>query len=178
LNRGDGVKRSVAMLAGLVLATVLATAPAAEALGAGVCTIGGTITFSPAGQTSETGAWSIAPATIVCRGQYNTKELMLRNGAFNGSGSYTSLPSAQGGCLHQLGTGSVDYWITTEKQDIHVQEPHAFLLAGAGAFTTPTLRGVFQIVSYEGDCLTGPVTTASFQAQVTLLRESLADWTI
>ena len=35
----------------------------------------------------------------------------------------------------------VDYWIPTEKQDVHVKEPYAFLLAGAGVFTTPTLRG-------------------------------------
>ncbi len=172
------MRRSVAVLAGLALAILLGPVPAAEAVGAGACTIGGMITFTPAGEAVDQGAWSIAPATIVCRGQYNTKELMVRSGAFNGSGSYTSLPSAQGGCLRQLGTGSVDYWITTEKQDIHVTEPHAFLLTGAGAFTTPTLRGVFQIVSYEGDCLTGPVTTANFQAQVTLARVSLADGTI
>ena len=170
--------RPVAVLAGLTLAIILGPVPAAEAFGAGVCTIGGTINFVPAGQAADRGAWNIAPATIQCRGQYSTKELMLRNGSFTGSGSYTSLPSAQGGCLRQLGEGSVDYWITTEKQDVHVREPHAFLLAGAGAFTTPTLRGVFQIVSYEGDCLTGPVTKASFMAEVTLFRESLADWTI
>jgi len=172
------MRRSVAVLAGLVLAILFGPVPSAEAVGVGACTIGGTINFSPAGETADQGAWSIGPATIVCRGQYNTKELMVRSGAFNGSGSYTSLPSAQGGCLRQLGTGSVDYWITTEKQDVHVTEPHAFLLAGAGAFTTPTLRGVFEIVSNEGDCLTGPVTTANFQAQVTLVRGSLADWTI
>jgi hypothetical protein len=170
--------RSVAVLAGLALAIVVGPVPAAEAFGVGACTIGGAITFSPGDQTPDQGTWNIAPATIVCRGQYNTKELMVRSGAFNGSGSYTSLPSAQGGCLRQLGTGSVDDWVTTEKQDVHVTEPHAFLLAGAGAFTTPTLRGVFEIVSYEGDCLTGPVTKANFQAQVTLFRGSPADWTI
>ena len=56
-------------------------------------------------------------------------------------------------------------------------EPYAFLLAGAGAFTTPTLRGTFQITSFDGNCVTGPVTKASFLAQVTLLRGSFADWT-
>jgi len=170
--------RSAAVLAGLALAILVGPAPPAGAVGAGVCTIGGTINFSPTTDTGEQGAWNIAPATIACRGQYNTKELMLRYGSFTGSGSYTSLPSAQGGCLRQLGNGSVDYWITTEKQDIHVKEPHAFVLAGAGAFLTPTLRGVFQLISYDSNCLVGPVTKASFQAQVTLFRESLADWTI
>src|SRR5919198_5018585 len=121
--------RSVAVLAGLALAILLGPAlQPAEAVGAGVCTIGGTINFSPTSDAA--GVWNIAPATIACRGQYNTKELMVRYGSFTGSGSYTSLPSAQGGCLRQLGTGSVDYWITTEKQDIHIQEPNAFLLAG------------------------------------------------
>jgi hypothetical protein len=169
--------RSVALLVGLALAILVGPVPTAEAVGAGVCTIGGTINFSPNGQSPDQGAWSIAPATILCRGQYNTKELMLRYGSFTGSGSYTSLPTAQGGCLRELGTGSVDYWITTEKQDIHVQEPHAFLLAPAGAFTTPTLRGVFEVVSYDGDCLVAPVTKATFQAQVTLFRESSSDYT-
>jgi hypothetical protein len=168
--------RSVAVLAGLALAILVGPAPPAGAVGAGVCTIGGTINFSPTSETA--GNWDIDPATIACRGQYNTKELMMRYGSFTGAGSYTSLPSVQGSCLRQLGTGSVDYWITTEKQDIHVKEPHAFLLTGVGAFTTPTLRGVFQMVSYEGDCLTDSVTKASFQAQVSLFRESLADWTI
>ena len=172
------MRRSLAVLAGLALLVVVGPIRSAEAVGAGACTIGGTINFSPTTDTGEQGAWSIAPATIACRGQYNTKELMLRYGSFTGSGTYTSLPSAQGGCLHELGSGSVDYWITTEKQDIHVVEPHAFVLEGAGAFLTPTLRGVFQIISYDRNCLVGPVSKASFQAQVSLFRESLADGTI
>ena len=170
--------RPAAVLAGLALTLVLAPAPAAEAVGAGVCSIGGTINFVPASGSTTQGNWSISPGSIQCRGQYNTKELMLRYGSFSGEGQYTSLPSAEGSCLRQLGTGDVDYWITTEKQDIHVREPHAFVLGGAGAFTTPTLRGVFQIVSYEGgQCLTDSVTKASFLAQVSLFRESASDWT-
>ena len=72
----------------------------------------------------------------------------------------------------------VDYWIPTEKQDVHVVEPNAFLLAGAGAITTPTLKGVFQIPAYDGNCVTAPVTRATFLAEVTLFRNSGADWTI
>ena len=170
--------RPAAVLAGLALALFLAPAPAAEAVGAGVCSIGGTINFVPTGGSPTEGNWSISPGSIQCRGQYNTKELMLRYGSFSGEGSYTSLPAAEGSCLRQLGTGDVDYWITTEKQDIHVREPHAFVLGGAGAFTTPTLRGVFQLISYEGgQCLTGSVTRVSFSAQVSLFRESASDWT-
>jgi len=166
------------MLAGLALVAFLAPAPAAEALGAGVCAISGTITFRPSSAVAtDRGDWNISPAVIQCRGQFNTKELMLRQGPFAGSGSYTVVPSGAGGCLRELGTGTVDYWIPTDEQDVHVQEPHAFLLAGAGAFTTPTLRGVFQIPTYEGNCLTTPVTRALFLAQVTLVRVSMADYT-
>ena len=172
------MRRSVAMLAGLAsLAFVFGPVPAAQAVGAGACVIGGTINFSPVAGEPGRGAWSISPATIQCRGQYNTKELMVRGGSFTGSGSYTSVGSTDSGCFRQLGEGAVDYWIPTQKQDIHVKEPHAFLLAGAGAFLTPTLRGVFQIVSYEGDCLANPVTKASFLAEVTLFRESSSDYT-
>jgi hypothetical protein len=171
--------RSVAVLAGLTLAILVGPAPAAEAFGAGACTIGGTITFVPAdGQAPGQGNWSIAPGVIQCRGQFNTYEYMLRSGSFSGSGTYTSLPSTEGGCIKELGTGTVDYWIPTDKQDIHTVEPYAFLLAGAGAFTTPTLRGAFQVTTFDHNCLTGPVTQASFQAQVTLFRGSLADWTL
>ena len=64
----------------------------------------------------------------------------------------------------------MDYWIATDEQDVHVKEPHTFLLAGAGAFTTPTLRGLFQIPMYEDNCLTTRVTKALFLAEVTLVR--------
>ena len=169
--------RSVAVLAGLALAILVGSAPPAEAFGVGACTIGGTITFTPSGPTPQQGAWSIAPGVIQCRGQFNTYEYMQRNGSFSGSGTYTSLPSSEGGCLKELGTGTVDYWIPTDKQDIHIQEPYAFLLAGAGALTTPTLRGVFQVTTFDHNCVTGPVTKASFLAQVTLFRESASDYT-
>jgi hypothetical protein len=171
------MRRCITVLASLALATVLAPAPPAHAIGLGVCTITGTIRFTPSGGTSEQGVWAISPAVIQCRGQFNTRQLMVRQGAFAGSGSYTVVPSGEAGCLHELGTGTVDYWIATDEQDVHVKEPHAFLLAGAGAFTTPTLRGVFQIPPYEGNCLTTPVTSALFLAEVTMVRLSPADYT-
>jgi hypothetical protein len=144
-----------------------------------VCAISGTITFRPSSAaTPDRGGWDISPAVIQCRGQFNTKELMVRQGSFAGSGAYTVVPSGEGRCLRELGTGTVDYWITTDEQDVHIKEPHAFLLAGAGAFTTPTLRGVFQIPTYEeGTCLTTPVTRGLFLAQVTMVRVSMADYT-
>jgi hypothetical protein len=171
------MKRAAVVVASVLLTIVVGPAPSAHAFGVGACVIGGTINFSPVAHEPGRGAWRIAPATIQCRGQYNTKELMVRYGSFAGEGSYTSVPSTDNGCLRQLGTGSVDYWITTQKQDVHIKEPNVFLLAGAGAFMTPTLRGVFQILSYDGDCLASPVTKASFFAQVSLLRESSSDYT-
>jgi hypothetical protein len=73
--------------------------------------------------------------------------------------------------MHHVGTGKVDYMIPTSEADVRIQEPHDFVLAGAGAFTTPSLRGTFQITPpYEGDCVTRPVTRATFIAQAVLLR--------
>ena len=169
--------RSVAVLAGLAMALLLAPVPPAHAVGVGACTIGGTISFKPSEQAAGQGTWTIAPGAIHCRGQFNTYEYMTRQGEFAGSGTYTSASSSEVGCFRELGTGTVDYWIPTDKQDIHVVEPYAFLLAGAGAFTTPTLRGTFQITSFDGNCVTGPVNNASFLAQVTLFRGSFADYT-
>ena len=93
----------------VVLAAVVAPAPAADAVGVGACTITGTITFKPAGAGSEIGLWDISPAQIACRGQFNTYELMLKQAGFTGKGSYTTLPSGEGGCLRELGTGVVDH---------------------------------------------------------------------
>ena len=166
-------RRSVAVIAGLALAILAAPAPPADAVAAGACVITGTIVFAPSAGGAEQGAWRIDPAVISCRGPFRVphpEQMSGEAGQFSGVGSYHAVPSGDGHCLRELGTGTVDYWIKTEEQDVHVKEPHAFLLAGAGLFTTPTLRGTFQIPLYEGNCLTSPVNRAMFLAQVTLVR--------
>lgn len=176
------MKRSLAAVAGLVLTTLVWPAPAAEAVGAGVCTISGTIRFTPSAAVGQ-GLWDINPAVIQCRGMFNVvstprgergvgEQFTGQGTQFSGSGSYKTVPSADGGCLHELGEGEVDYWIVTQNQDIHMQEKNAFRLAGAGTFTTPTLYGSFQIPLHEGECLTGPATTALFLAEVVVVRTS------
>lgn len=157
----------VAPLGCLTLGSFVAAAPAAEAKAAGLCTISGTINFSPS--ASPQGRWEISPGVIDCRGFFFGWTPMLGPGSFVASGSYTAVPSGAG-CVEQLGSGTVDYWITTTEQHVHVIEPHSFTLAGAGAFTTPTLRGTFQIPLYDGNCMTTPRTTTLFLAQVTLAR--------
>ena len=162
------MKRSfVAELGCLTLASFLTAAPAAEATAAGVCTISGTINFSTS--ASSQGRWDISPGVIECRGFFFGWNPMLGRGSFAASGSYTAVPSGAG-CVEQLGSGTVDYWITTTDQHVHLIEPHSFILAGAGTFTTPTLRGTFQIPLYDGNCVTAPRTTTLFLAQVTLAR--------
>jgi hypothetical protein len=161
------------VFAGLALATLGAPPPPAHALAAGACAITGTIVFTPSSADAGHGAWRIGPAVIKCRGPFRIPHPEQMNGdagEFTGVGSYEAMPSGDGHCLRQLGAGTVDYWIRTEEQDVHVKEPHAFVLAGAGLFTTPTLRGTFQTPLYEGNCLTAPVTRAMFLAQVTLVR--------
>ena len=166
------MRRAVAAIAGLALANLVVPTPPADATAAGACAITGTITFTPAADASH-GSWIIGPAVISCRGPFrfpHPEQMNGEAGSFSGIGSYTAVPSGDGHCLRELGTGTVDYWVKTEEQDVHVKEPHAFLLAGAGLFTTPTLRGTFQVPLYEGNCLTGPVSRAMFLAQVTLAR--------
>ena len=162
------MKRSfVAPLGCLTLASFLATAPAAEAKAAGLCTISGTINFTPS--AAPQGRWDISPGVIECRGFFFGWSPMLGSGSFVASGSYTAVPSGAG-CVEQLGPGTVDYWIMTTDQHVPVIEPHSFTLAGAGAFTTPTLRGTFQIPLYDGNCVATPRATTLFLAQVTLAR--------
>ena len=55
--------------------------------------------------------------------------------------------------------------------DIVITEPENHTLAGAGLFATPTLHGPFEIAPpYDGDCVTKPVTRATFAAEVVLYR--------
>ncbi len=174
------MRRLVAVTAVLGFVIVGGPVPPADAAGAGVCTISGTIRFTPRA-TARDGAWDINPAVIQCRGMFNVvssprhgygvgEQFKSDGQQFTGSGSYKTVPSADGGCLHELGEGTVDYMIVTENQDIYMREKNSFLLAGAGAFTTPTLYGSFQIPLHKGNCLTGAATTALFVAEVTSVR--------
>ena len=175
------MRRPLAVLAGLALSLLLLPTPTAHAVGAGACTISGTIRFTAAPGATDRGVWNIAPAAIQCRGMFNFVS-SPRSGVgfgesftgdqqeFSGSGSYRTVPAADGSCLHELGEGNVDYWITTVNQDIHVKEKNSFLLAGAGTFTTPQLYGSFQIPLHDSQCLSAPPTTALFLAEVAWVR--------
>ena len=175
------MKRPFAILAGLFMTAVLVPAPAAQAIGVGECLISGTIRFTPS--APNRGVWNIDPAVIQCQGMFNfVSSPRQGNGVgesfnpqgqqFRGSGSYQTVPSSSGACLHELGEGTVDYYLRTVNQDIHMKEQNTFLLAGAGTFTTPTLYGSFQISQHDSSCLTDPATTAHFLAEVTLVRTS------
>ncbi len=170
------MRRSVALLAVLLLTAlgeVVASPPAAEATAIGACNISGTIVFTPSAAGADHGAWVIGPAVIACRGPFrfpHPEQMNGQAGSVSGIGSYATVPVGQGHCLRKLGSGTVDYWIKTEEQDVHVKEPHEFVLAGAGLFTTPTLRGTFEVPLHEGNCLAGPVNRAMFLAQVTVVR--------
>lgn len=168
-------RSSVALGAALFLLSLLAAAPPAGAAGAGVCTISGTITFSPTPQTPTQGGWTIEPAVIDCHGVFNKRERILGGGSFTGSGTYTTAPGGRGTCLHHAASGTVDYRIRTSEQDVHVVERQDFVLAGVGSFTTPTLQGTFQVTPTldgegEGHCLTESVMKAFFQAEGLMVR--------
>jgi len=156
---------------GLISLTLVGWVPPAGATGTAVCTISGTITFSHSDLTSTGGAWVIGPAVINCQGPYNGYERITGPGQFAGSGTYQAFPGGTGTCLHSIGTGTVRYGFPTTAYDIRLDEPNSYTLAGAGAFTTPSLRGTFEVTPpYDGDCVTKPVTTALFVAQAWLLR--------
>lgn len=175
------MKRALAVLAGFLMAGLAVPTPAADAVGLAECLISGTIRFTPSAQDPHRGAWDIDPAVIQCQGMFNfVSSPRQGNGvgetfnpqgqAFRGFGDYRTVPSSDGGCLHELGAGTVDYYLRTVNQDIHMKEQNTFLLAGAGTFTTPTLYGSFQIPLHESSCMTGPPTTALFLAEVTMVR--------
>lgn len=164
------MKHSAALVLALMLP--LGWLPgAAEASGAAVCSIAGTITFSATEGLPQQGRWRIQPAVITCQGIFRAYERITGPGEYTGSGTYTAAPGTKDGCLVTAGSGEVDYRLQTTDNDVHVIEPHEFILAGAGAFSTPTMNGTFQAAPpYEGDCLSKPVTKASFVAQSSLVR--------
>ena len=165
------MKRLIAICAGLALVTLVGFAPGAEAIGGGACTISGTIAFEPPTGPYLRGLWHIRPGAIDCKGVYKGPDYFTGQGPFTGTGTYTVLPSGTGTCIHQVGEGSVDYILPTNGGSYHLTEKSEFVLAGAGKFTTRSLTGSFVIPPpYEGDCVTTPVTRATFIAQVLLAR--------
>jgi hypothetical protein len=165
------VQRSIRWAVGLVVLALVGWVPPAAATGTAVCSISGTITFSHSELTSTDGTWAIGPAVINCHGPYNGYERIIGPGQFSGAGTYQAFPGGTGTCLHSIGSGTVRYGFPTTAYDIRLVEPHSYTLAGAGAFSTPSLKGTFQVTPpYDGDCVTKPVTTALFVAQAWLLR--------
>ncbi len=164
------MKRLIAVVAGLSLVPLFGFVPKAEAIGPGTCTISGTIAFEPPNGPYLRGVWTIRPGAIDCKGAYRGVDYFTGQGPFTGSGTYSVLPSGTGACIHQVGEGSVDYTFVTNGGWYRLTEKNEFVLAGAGKFTTPSLKGSFVIPPDEGDCITTPVTRATFVAQVLLAR--------
>lgn len=163
---GEIVKRFVAALAVVVL-PVLGFSSTAHAIEEGACTVTGTIAFTT--QSPGTGVWSIGPAVIDCQGIAAARRLITGRGPFTGSGTFTALAPGDSGCLRQAGTGKLDYRIPTTAGDILITEQETHTLAGIGVLNTPRLHGTFQVAPpYEGDCVTKPITRATFVAQLVL----------
>lgn len=162
------MKRFVAVLA-VVGSAVFGFSPRADAVGYGACTIVGTISFSS--QTLSTGTWTIAPAILDCQGIIGKRARITGRGPIRGSGTYNALAPGNGACLTQNGTGKVEYVIPTASGTIKVSEAMTHTLAGVGVFDTPSLHGTFQMPPpYDGDCVTKPLSRATFVAQVILYR--------
>jgi hypothetical protein len=163
------VKRLLACWA-LVVLPLVGFASHAGAAGGGVCLIMGRLVFSP--KTDSDGAWTIQDGVIDCQGVLaGGKNRILGPGPFKGSGTYGPLAPAGGACMHQTGTGTVDYRIPTSGGFLVISEPNSYAMVGAGSFTTPTLRGTFEAPPpYNGDCVTKPVTSTAFVAEALLYR--------
>jgi hypothetical protein len=162
------VKRFVVGWAVGVLA-LAASVPGAGAVGGGACRITGRILFTPNGTG---GGWSIERGIIDCQGLLaGGKNRVVGPGELRAAGTYTTAPGPGGACVHQIATGTFDYQIPTSGGFVVINEKGGYTLVGVGALTTPTLRGTAQVAPpYTGDCVTKPVTVATFLAQVTLYR--------
>ena len=161
------MKRFVAALV-VVGSAVVGFTPTADAVGYGACAIAGTISFAP--ESPGKGTWTIGPANLDCQGIIGKRARIIGRGPFRGSGTYTALLPGDA-CFRQSGTGKVEYEIPTASGTIKVKEAATHTLAGAGVIDTPSLHGLFQLPPpYDGDCLTKPVSRATFVGQLVLYR--------
>ena len=164
------MRRPLLLLLAVLTPSVVGFVPPAEALGGAVCTISGTINFTPPPTGPAEGLWRIGPAAISCQGAINGYHF-YGQGPFSGSGTYTGLPAAGGGCLPHVGTGTVDYIMRTGAMVHHIREAKQFTLAGAGKFATPSLKGSIMLAPpFNGDCVTKPATQATFLAEGLMLK--------
>ena len=175
IGRVCSLRHRILLLLTAIVASTVGFVPTADAWGTAACLITGTISFespSATAATAKSGVWTIGPGQIECNGA-TAGYRIFGTGPFTGSGTYTALPDG-GACFHHVGTGTVDYEIRSGAMIFHIQEAKRFLLAGAGEFTTPTLRGSLQLAPpFEGDCLTTPVTRATFIAQGFMLHREV-----
>lgn len=161
--------RRVLLFLGVVATSVFGFVPPAHAFGAAACVIGGTISFTEPFGTTGPGSWEINPGQIDCDGALNGYRI-FGSGPFTGKGTYTGLLPAGGPCLQRMGKGTVDYTFQSGAMMFHKQEKQEFIVAGAGKLTTPSIRATLQLAPpYDGDCLTKPVTRATFAAQGTMV---------
>lgn len=177
-TEGNLVRRPGAVLSALALSAVgwVGVAPQAEATATAACAISGTINFSPLPTVATQGTWSIEPAVISCQGVFRAYDRITGPSEFTGSGTYVDIGDGPGSCMQHVGSGEVDYVIKTPEADVRINEPHEFVLAGAGTFATPSLKGSLQVSPpYEGDCVTSPVTRATFLAQGLFVRVNGVD---
>jgi hypothetical protein len=170
------LSRRILLLVVIVATSVVSFVPAASGLGGAACVISGTITFMPPAAEAAAGSagtWDIGPGQIQCNGIINGYRIW-GTGSFTGSGSYTTLPAAGSTCahlVHHVGMGNVDYLMRSAAMLFRMRETKRFVLAGAGEFSTPSLRGAMQLLPpYDGDCVTKPITRATFVAQARYLR--------
>lgn len=177
------MRRALAVAASAGMSLMAWPAPPAGAFGAGACVVSGTIRFTPTVANPDRGTWDIIPAVIQCHGMFNFNssprgrrgvgERFVGPGeSFTGSGWYRTSQVPGAGCVQHLGEGSLDYWMVTENQDLHIKESATFRLAGAGVLTSPTLNGSFQVLSHDGGCMTGPAGTGLFTAELAFVRTS------
>jgi hypothetical protein len=162
------MRRLVAAV-GLVVLPLAGFAAPAEAIGYGVCAITGTISFTA--ETDTTGTWSIKAAAIDCQGLFAARRRIIGRGPLRGSGTFSTLSPAGGGCFQSSGDGEIEYRIPTTGGELQVNEDVTLTVAGAGTFSTPSLNGPMQLPPpYGGECLTKPVGKSTFVAEVVLLR--------
>ena len=161
--------RRLAAVVGLVVLPFAGFTAPAGALGYGACVITGAINFSA--ETPSTGTWDIKTAAIDCQGLFAARRRVIGRGPLQGSGTFTTIAPAGGGCFQQIGEGKLDYRLPTTGGEMRITEDVTVAVAGAGIITTPSLHGAIEMPPpYGGECLTKPVGRSTFAAEVVMLR--------
>jgi hypothetical protein len=161
ITRGFSVTGALIGLVALAGSLLLST-PQAHAQDGALCTFNpdnGRVSPGLTPTTSK-GYWSAGPTSFDCHGTVNGQPV-------TGPGTIVESGPLEGTCSLGSGSGVQTITIPTAKGTVHLEISMTFSWVGAGGvFSGPGVKGAFEFMPTQGDCINAPVTGYKQYTQV------------